>query len=97
MKTNFEYRLYYDETGVPTRMSVNEELPGRYIRISKALYNKPNYSSMRVIDGKLTRIDTNTNKFLLEKKEVSKYRSAKNHAGILTDAGGGQYYGFKYN
>jgi len=97
MKKENEYRLYYDELGVPTGITVNEKIAGNYIRINKAIYDRPAFNLLRVINGRLTRYDPTTDVFLLHKVEESKYRSLKNHASILTSDGEGQHYGFKYH
>ena len=63
----------------------------------KAIYDRPAFNLLRVINGRLTRYDPTTDVFLLHKVEESKYRSLKNHASILTSDGEGQHYGFKYH
>lgn len=92
---DFIYRLYYDEAGMPIRITVNEEVPGRFIRINKAMYDRPEYTRLRVVNGKLTRATDNPDQMLLQKCKISSYKSAKNHAGILINSGEGQYYGFE--
>jgi hypothetical protein len=49
------FRLYYDEQGSPVVYSM-ENLPGMYIEIDQATYAINSYQ-VRVIDGKLIRID----------------------------------------
>lgn len=92
---DFIYRLYYDEAGMPIRITVNEEIPGRFIRINKAMYDRPEYTRLRVVNGKLTRTADNPDQMLLKKCKVSPYKSANNHASILINSGEGQYYGFE--
>jgi len=92
-----EYRLYYDETGRVTCMT-NEHLPGNYIRINKEIYDRASYRSLRVINGKLTRITKDTDDFMLERRKNG-YTSVKGHASILTNSTNleTQTYGFKYH
>lgn len=93
-----EYKLYYDETGKPTFMSM-EDVPGTYIVVSKEVYNKPNFNIMRVVNGELKYINTESNEFELTKQDTG-YTSVKGHAGILADdqtTMETQTYGYKSN
>jgi len=95
--STIEYRVYYDETGKVTCMT-NENLPGNYIRISKEIYDRASYKSMRVINGKLTRVNHTTDDFALVRSSKG-YTSVKGHASILTNSTRleTQTYGFKHH
>lgn len=94
-----EYRLYYSEDGLPVSMS-SGDFPdnGRYIQISKEIYDRPNYAAMRVVDGKLTFIENVFYHQQSLKKGGERFRTVKGHAGILVDEtyqGETETYGFK--
>lgn len=52
------YRLYYDDQGLPLFYS-QEDLPGNYIDIDQATYSRSS-RNVRVINGRLVILDTNT-------------------------------------
>lgn len=96
--SKIEYRLYYDASGKVLFMTTNDE-PGKYIVISKEVYNKPNYSSMRVVNGELKIVNFDDPDFALDKAATG-YQTVKGHAGILADdqtTTETQTYGFKHN
>jgi len=57
------YRLYYDDQGLPLFYSM-EDLPGNYIDIDKETYSQSS-SYVRVRDGQLIRIITNSSRKLI--------------------------------
>ena len=93
-----EYRLYYDETGNVTCIT-NENLPGNYIRISKEIYDRASYKSLRVVGGKLTRVKNHTTDDFMLVRSSKGYTSVKGHASILTSSTNleTQTYGFAYH
>ena len=81
-----EYRLYYNDDGSPLSMS-SGDFPesGKYIQISKEIYDRPNYTAMRVVDGKLTFIENVLYHQRSLQKGGDRFRTVKGHANILVD------------
>jgi hypothetical protein len=94
-----EYRLYYDENGVPTMMSSHDHPDGNYVVITKEQYDKPNYTSLRVINKELKVVDPALTGVLGVVRSTKGFKTAKNHASVLvTDTYNDiEYYDYKNN
>lgn len=80
-----EYRLYYDQYGTPVSMSSHNHPDGNYVVVTKEQYDRPNYTSLKVVNGQIKIIDPAMAGILGVEKSTTGFRVAKNHAGILAD------------
>lgn len=79
-----EYRLYYDDAGLPVCMSSNNYPEGQYIVIDKSVYDRAIYNNLKVVNGVLVTVDNGSqHRVQLQKTEAGPFRTAKNNAGIL--------------
>lgn len=76
-----EYRLYYDNKGIPVAMSSHNHPDGNYIVITKEFYDNANYNC-RIIDGKIETIDTQTTFHVQLHKSTSGMPVVKGHANL---------------
>ena len=83
-----EYRLYYDNEGIPLFYS-SGDFPkfGTYITISKEIYDKGKLFQVKVKNNELisVAIDYHFRVQLIKSKTENEYRAAKGHAGILDE------------
>ena len=97
--SEIEYRLYYNEDGTPASMSSGDfPSDGKYIKITKEIYDRPNYSMMRVVDGKLTFLENVSHHRNNLCRGGDRFLVVKGHANILADEtyqGETETYGFK--
>jgi hypothetical protein len=80
-----EYRLYYDELGIPVTMSSHAHPAGKYVVVSKEVYDRANYNNLRVVEGKLVEIVNQSIGQVRLKKSNTGFAVVKNHANILAD------------
>jgi uncharacterized protein YcfL len=78
-----EYRLYYDENGMPVSMSSNMHPDGQYVIITKQQYNSANYNC-RVIGGKL-QFDLGNRVRVQLKKSTSGVAVVKGYAALVAE------------
>jgi hypothetical protein len=99
VESEVEYRLYYNEDGTVLSMSSGDfPVEGKYIKIDKEIYDRPNYSTMRVINGKLTILENVSHHRNDLYRGGDRFLVVKGHANILVDdtyQGETETYGFK--
>lgn len=83
-----DFRAYYDETG-KVLFFTGSGFPkeGTYINISKEVYVKySDWRYLKVIDGKLVEeMPSAVFNFKLQKVKNGKFKTVKNHAGLLLE------------
>lgn len=99
VESEIEYRLYYNEDGTPASMS-SGDFPsnGKYIKITKEIYDRPNYAAMRVVNGQLIVVENVSHHRRNLYLGGDRFRVVKGQANILVDEtyqGETEYYGFK--
>lgn len=82
-----EYRLYYDENGIPYSMASNNHPDGNYIVITKEHYDSGNYKC-KVVNGKLVFIIDNPTQFHIQLKKSEKGMPVvRGHANLVVENG----------
>jgi len=83
---NEEYRAYYDNDGWVTSFAASNFVEGKWIHITKEVYNTQVYQWLRVVDGKLIKdIPVNRHVFQLTRSDKG-VKVVKNHAGIVIES-----------
>lgn len=95
-----EYRLYHDDQGRPLFMA-SSGFPdsGNYILISRELYDRANYSNLRVVNGELKVIDISGQHRVQLHKSDSGFSVVNGHANLLVEKADNytdiEYYDYK--
>ena len=89
-KTEWQYRLYYDDDGKVVKYSTDNE-PGKYIVISKADYAQGRYD-VRVKNGQLEHL----NKITQFQKLIPSEQGIETLVDDVTIIGTGQHWETKY-
>jgi hypothetical protein len=78
-----EYRLYHDNKGRPITMSSHNHPDGKYIVITKEIYDRANYNCL-VVNGKLT-FELHTRFHVQLKPSSSGVAVVKGHASLVIE------------
>ena len=81
--SEIEYRLYYDESGIPLFMTSADRPDGQFILIDKEIYDRADYRHLRVRDGKLVILEDDYLHHQNLAKNLPGFRVVKNHASLV--------------